>query len=249
MATQFTTAYTFRFAALLCVVLSLLVASASIGLRPLQEVNERRDLQQNILLALGLPEDPDVRLRGEAIDVLYEERVEVVVIDSDGNLQPDLTLDDVVHERAEARTERRPATIHAVYQRRDPGDRIGAYAIPMTGQGLWGPISGYLAVAPDGETVSGATFFAPQETPGLGYEITSDSFIRQWLGKSIHDGERFVPIDVVRSAQDLCPDRIEHCVDGVSGSTITNRGVDAMVEQAVGVYEPFLQQIRERGGT
>lgn len=248
MATQFTTRYTFGFAAVICVVASVLVAGASLGLRPLQEVNERRDLRENILLALGLPEDPEVELAGPAIDELYEARVEVIVVDDAGNLVPDADFEDVTLEQTAAREEGRPPDLHAVYLRKD-GERTGAYAIPMAGAGLWGPISGYLAIAPDGTTVSGATFFAPKETPGLGYEITAPAFIGQWDGKKIHDGEDFVPIDVVKGdAETLCRDRVEHCVDGVSGATITGRGVDAMVEDALETYEPYLTRVRAGGG-
>jgi Na+-transporting NADH:ubiquinone oxidoreductase subunit NqrC len=44
----------------------------------------------------------------------------------------------------------------------------------------------------------------------------------------------------------LCPDSIDYCVDGVSGATITSRGVDIMVEDALAFYDPYLTRIRGR---
>ena len=72
----FSTGYTFGFATAICVVCSLSVASLSIGLKDIQDDNRRRDLQGNILNALGLPEDGHDML-GEEIDRLWEERVEI----------------------------------------------------------------------------------------------------------------------------------------------------------------------------
>lgn len=243
---KFSTGYTFGFAATVCIVLSLAVASASMGLRPIQEVNERRDLQEKILSALGLPEDPEQRLQGTVIDETYAERVDVIVVDDEGELMPDKTLADVLAEHEAADTEDREPHLHAVYLRRD-GDQIGAYAIPMEGKGLWGPVSGYLAIAPDGVTVSGVTFFAPKETPGLGYEIVNEPFTSQWVGKKIWDGEP-EPIRVVKNAERVCEGEVEHCVDGVSGATITGNGVDDMVAEAIEIYNPYLQRVRTNAG-
>ncbi len=245
---NFTTGYTFGFAIGLSSLLAIAVASASMGLRPIQQINEKRDLQSKILGALGLPEDESQALRGPAIDTMYAERVEVIVIDDAGELLADKKIEDVLAERKVAKTEGRDAHLHAVYLRKD-GQAIGAYAIEMSGKGLWGPISGYLAIAPDGVTVSGATFFAPKETPGLGYEITADTFIDQWKGKKIYDGSKPRPVRVVKgTAENICPGATEFCVDGVSGSTLTCNGVDQMVKDAVETYNPYLARVRAGGG-
>lgn len=249
-APKFTPLYTFVFAGLLCTALALAVTAAAVGLRPIQEINERRDLQGQILGALGVTGADGEPLAKEAIDAAWAERVEVIVVDDSGATVAGKGLEDVAVERAKARTEKRPASLHTVFLRKD-GDAVGAYAIEMNGMGLWGPISGYMALAPDGFTVTGATFFAPKETPGLGYEIVMPVFTDQWKGTTIYAGGSPKPIRVVKTSVAVeCPGaQAAHCVDGISGATLTGRGVEAMVAEAVQTYEPWLERVRSgRGG-
>lgn len=250
----FNTGYTFGFATVVCVVCSLSVVSLSIGLRDTQEANRRRDFQGNILSAVGLPEDGG-SLKGPAIDSLWEERIEFRAIDPQGKLvegaSGDLDGDgdtdeaDVALASAEAKGGDAPPKILGVYVRKDSG-KDGAYAISLQGAGLWGPISGYLALDPKAREVTGATFFAPKETPGLGAEITKDAFKQQWVGEQIVDnsGNKQAIRVVKGDSEVICSDDPKHCVDGVSGATITSRGVDAMVGQALTWYDPYLQKLR-----
>ena len=244
--------YTFGFATLICVVCSLALSTVSMGLRDIQEDNRRRDLQKNILGALDLPEDGRT-LVGEEIDEIYKTRVEERVIDGGGKLVSDKDLNkdgvtdkgDVEVARTNVKGTDNTPEILSVYIRKD-GDKDGAYALPVYGVGLWGPISGYIALDPQGREISGVTFFAPKETPGLGAEITKDKFKTQWVGKKVTGkGGATQTVHVVKGqAKVICPNDVEHCVDGVSGATITSRGVDAMVEQALSFYDPYLKQIR-----
>ncbi|MBT3219925.1 MAG: FMN-binding protein, partial [Proteobacteria bacterium] len=130
--------------------------------------------------------------------------------------------------------------ILAVFVRKDGSD-VGAYAIPLHGPGLWGPLSGYLAIDPNGNDVVGATFFAPKETPGLGSEICETKWEEMWKGKRIAQGQA---IDVIKPGIP-CTTAPEYCVDGISGATITSRGVDIMVEEAITKhYDEYLAGIR-----
>lgn len=245
---KFTPTYTLLFSTVLCALLALAVAGAAAGLRPFQEANERRDLHGKILGALGVTAEGGAPLVGEAIDAAWDARVAVIVVDDAGKVVEGATLESVAAEVEAADSEGREPRLHAVYQRKD-GDAVGAYAIEMSGMGLWGPIWGYLAIAPDGVTVTGATFFAPKETPGLGYEITAADFTDQWVGRKIYGGGKPKPIRVIKTEVAVeCPgDEAQHCVDGISGSTLTGRGVEAMVADAVETYEPWLKTVR--GGT
>lgn len=252
----FSTGYTFGFATAICVVCSLSVAGLSLGLRDIQQANKRRDLQGNILGAVGLPEDGH-KLTGDEIDQLWSERIEFRAFDAQGKLlegaagdrdgDGDTDADDTELARVAVKgTDETPAVL-GVYVRKS-GTADEAYAVPVHGAGLWGPVSGYLALNPKATEVTGVTFFAPKETPGLGAEITVDKFKKQWVGKKIVDGAgKTQTIRVVKGeAANLCPDDLEHCVDGVSGATLTCRGVDAMVAQALDWYDPYLQQLRSR---
>ena len=248
----FSNTYVFGFASVICVVCALGVASTSLGLRDLQDLNKLRDTRGAVLGSLGLPEDGHA-MEGEEIDRLWEERVTLVVIDGEGHVvnseKADLNGDGITDEadlvlamEQVKGTDRSPALL-AVYQRVDD-DRVAAYAFPVYGKGLWGPISGYISLEPDGETVKGATFFAPKETPGLGAEITEPPFQDQWAGKKIADADgNAKPIKVLKAGAVCKGDEI-FCVDGVSGATITTRGADQMVKLGIECYHPYFDSIR-----
>lgn len=242
----FSNGYIIGFATAVCLVCSLAVAGASQSLKERQDINKKRDFQKNILMALDLGKGDD--LVGEKVDALYAERVSVVVVDGEGSLVDGKTIDDVQAARAAVKGKDAKPELFAVYQRLDEG-KPAKYAIPLHGVGLWGPISGFLAVGPDGETVTGSTFFAPKETPGLGYEITADKFKAQWIDKKLFENGKLEPVRVVKGEVSLlCAGNEAHCVQGVSGATITSRGVDEMVAEAADYYEPYLRKIKA-GGT
>lgn len=245
----YSTGYTFGFAALVCVLCSTALATVSIGLKDKQEANARRDVQKNILLALGLPEDGS-DLRGEAIDALWAEKISLKALDpetgeelapaaadQDGNGAFDSA--DLAVARDRVKGTGNPPAVLGIYERTD----THTLAIPMIGKGLWGEISGYLAVDAKATTVQGTAFFAPKETPGLGYEIVNDPFESQWVGKKVADAQgATVPIRVPKPSE--CDASDPHCVDGISGATLTCRGVDAMVASALTAYEPYLERVR-----
>jgi Na+-transporting NADH:ubiquinone oxidoreductase subunit C len=243
----FSNGYVFGFAAVICVVCSVALSGVSLSLRDRQELNRERDLHKNILNALGLPEDGG-QLDGPKIDELWEKRVQQRFItpdnkkagselDQDGD--GDLDQDDVDIARKAAKDG--VPSVLSVYVRMD-GDSVGAIALPLNGKGLWGPIGGYLALDPNASTVMGATFSAPKETPGLGAEIQEARFVDQWKGKKLKKDGAPAAIRVVKGeAANLCPDNLDQCVDGVSGATITSRGVDEMVATAVNYYDAYLK--------
>ncbi len=247
--------YTIGFAVAVCVVCSTTLASISMGLKDMQDDNRRRDLYKNILSAVDLPEaDADGNrpsLTGDAIDELWKEKIELKAIDPASGAPIDATKADVNEDgtfdyldlraaNAEVKNTDKAPEILGLYVRKD----TGAVAIPMTGKGLWGPISAYIAFDTELEKVTGTTFFAPKETPGLGAEITAPNFMEQWPGKSIVDNGEIVPIQVLKPAE-CDEDGNPHCVDGVSGATITSRGVDNMVEDSLALYEPYIQKVRQ----
>ena len=242
----FSNGYIISFATGICLICSLAVAGTSVSLEARQNVNKKRDFQKNILMALELGTSDE--LQGEKVDVLYAERVKVAFIDAKGATVEGKKIEDVEAARKAVKGTDDAPELFAVYQRIDDG-KASKYAIPVFGIGLWGPISGFIAVGSDGDTVTGSTFAAPKETPGLGYEITAPAFTEQWTGKKLFDGGKLKSVSVVRGEVGLhCPGSEAHCVQGVSGATITSRGVDEMVAEAAVYYEPFLRKIQS-GGT
>lgn len=114
------------------------------------------------------------------------------------------------------------------------------YIIPMLGAGLWGPIWGYLSVESNGSTVYGAEFGHQGETPGLGAEISLAAFRNQFNDKELMKNGDFKSIAVVKPGQSVS-DR--DYVDGISGGTITSKGVDAMLLNSVAKYKDFLLKL------
>ena len=266
----FSTSYTFGFAAAICVTCSLAVSLAASSLKDIQEVNKVRDMRGSILSAFDV-----TGLDGDAIDAAFASQIRVVIVDGSGNpISDDSTTDEQLIEFLEEAAEfgvknslakqlgktgslseeewttYRSEAVLAVYQQVDNNGTVVAYAVPLNGVGLWGPISGFLALQPDVSTIVGATFAVVSETPGLGYEIVNPPFRDQFAGKRIYEDDGSLSsVSVVKGGVELaCPGRAEFCVQGVSGATMTSNGVDHMLEGLLSAYQPYLDQIRAGGG-
>lgn len=73
------------------------------------------------------------------------------------------------------------------------------YVIPVYGMGLWGPISGYIAIDYDKNTVFGAYFTHESETAGLGAEIKDNIEWQNSLSvKTYKDGVSVIALSVVK---------------------------------------------------
>ena len=116
------------------------------------------------------------------------------------------------------------------------------YIIPVYGAGLWGPIWGYVAVDADGSTIYGAYFAHQGETPGLGAEIEKPFFQNQFENKHLFKDGKFLPVAVVTKGQK--PLDGEDYVDGISGGTITSRGVSTMLHDCLLPYQAYLEKLK-----
>ena len=232
--------YIFTFTLAVCVGCSLLVSLAAIGLRPQQELNMKVDRQRNILRSVGLPESTDHRLTPEEVQRLFHERIQGIVVDTNGNVVAGRKPEDVDPEKQ--------PDLLPVYLRKD-GDTIAAYSLPVSGKGLWSTIYGYLALEPDGVTVKGITFYKHGETPGLGGEIEKPWFQNNFRGKKILDDQgRLTSITVVKGkvADQIPEGEQSHYVDGISGATLTGKGVTAFLRHDLERYDPYLRKVRAR---
>lgn len=105
---------------------------------------------------------------------------------------------------------------------------------------------GYIAIAADGNTVLGANFDHASETPGLGGEITSEGFQKQFVGKTIMKGNKFVSIKVQKGGIASLPEADRnHAVDAITGGSITSKGVDEMIENTLQCYLPYFERIKK----
>ena len=103
----------------------------------------------------------------------------------------------------------------------------------LKGMGLWGGISGYMAIDPEGK-VFGAYFNHESETAGLGAEIKdSQEWQEKFIGKQIWDEQGNVVLSIVKKVENPAAQ-----VDCVTGATLTSNGVDAMLKDGLKNVKP-----------
>ena len=241
-------------AVVLCLVCSVLVSGAAIGLRPLQEANKRLEIKRNILQVAGLMQP------GANIDELFE-KIEPRAVDLRSGKFTDAVDPSDYNQRVAARDPttsdelpiskdiagiKRKAHYATVYLVKDAEGSISSVILPVHGYGLWSTLYGYLAVKPDGREVLGLQFYDHAETPGLGGEVDNPSWRAQWPGKFLLDDDDELRIQVVKGAASSGPDG-KYQVDGLAGATLTSRGVNNLVRFWVGEdgFGPFLKNLRE----
>ena len=85
------------------------------------------------------------------------------------------------------------------------------------------------------ETIYGVKFDHKTETPGLGAEIKEDFFSVKFNGKTLSEAAPYFSVLKGGSATD------EHSVDGITGGTITSKGVEEMVNRSLDIYKKFFE--------
>jgi Na+-transporting NADH:ubiquinone oxidoreductase subunit C len=209
------------------VVVAFLLAFVSSSLKDTQTKNVELDKMKQILSALN------VDTKGQNAEEIYNK---YVTADPVFNVSGEQISENggfklnMATEMGKSEAERQlPLYICQV-------DGETKYVIPLSGAGLWGAIWGYVALNEDKNTVYGVYFSHESETPGLGAEITSAKFQGQFPGKKLlKDGE--IALGVEKNGKVTEPD---YQVDGISGGTITSKGVDTMIKNCMGQYSNFL---------
>ena len=170
--------FTFLFATVLVVVVGTLLAVTFLGLKPAYDENVRREKMQNILASMNVVVERD------AAPEKYKETItEAFLVDAEGkSAEGDAFSLDVLKQYKDwkAGVVKAEDMKYPVYKANGPEGTL--YILPMVGTGLWGPVWGYLSVKSDGRTVFGSTFDHKGETPGLGAEIVTPVFQKQFQG-------------------------------------------------------------------
>ncbi|MDT8411955.1 MAG: NADH:ubiquinone reductase (Na(+)-transporting) subunit C [Vicingaceae bacterium] len=220
--------YTIGFSFVMVVIVALLLAFASEGLKPMQNQNIEREKMQNILQSVGLEVSRD-----EAQDTYNKYITEEIVLNEKGEqIEGDAFKVDVLKEYKSGGQKNFP-----IYIYENEGSK--KYIIPLVGKGLWGPIWGYIALEEDKNTVAGASFDHKGETPGLGAEINQGWFQEPFIGKKVFDESgNYQSIKVIKGG---APEGDKHGVDAISGGTITGNGVTEMLVRTLKTYEPYLK--------
>lgn len=248
----------------ICFVAAIFVSSAAVGLKPKQDENKRIDLLKNILIAGDLYES-------EATNVTetFQSKIVGEIIDLEtGLVVPESNYDEVLNleefdiksvagsakhgkainpDKDIASILRMPKQV-AIYEVQE-NDETEKYILPIYGKGLWSTMYGFIALDKDLHTIKGFTFYEHGETPGLGGEVDNPKWKSQWVGKQAFDENWNLKIEVIKGLVDKTSDKAKYQIDGLSGSTLTTRGVDNLVKFWLGEegYEPFITKLRTEG--
>jgi len=221
--------YTIVFTTIVTVVLGLGLSVTADSLRERQSINEELDIKKNILSVLGFSLSSD--WENDKIQSLYEQNINEFIVDKTGSI-----LSSIESSNSDNYT---------IYQSRE-NDKVTGYAIPIAGKGLWGTMYGYFAIEPDAETVKGITFYRHKETPGLGAEVDKEWFQSNFIGKKLIDTNgSLVSVEVVKGYVSSTDPKSMHKVDGISGATITGKGLTTFLKNDLQKYEPYLSKVRK----
>jgi Na+-transporting NADH:ubiquinone oxidoreductase subunit C len=124
--------------------------------------------------------------------------------------------------------------------------KLDQVILPIRGKGLWSTLYGFLALASDMRTIRGITFYEHGETPGLGGEVDNPKWKKQWSGKLAFDEQGDVGIEVIRGEVNPDSEDAQYQIDGLTGATITARGVSDLVQYWLGKdgFGPYLDKQR-----
>lgn len=236
----------------LCIVCSVIVSTAAVVLKPAQEANKSLDRKRNILQAAGMLEEG----RGveEQFSVVEERFVDLqsgeftdavaAGYDQRAAAKDPARSRDVPSDEDIAKVGRQASVAQVYLVRGDSGD-YEKIILPVHGYGLWSTLYGFLALESDGNTVAGLGFYDHGETPGLGGEVDNPRWKALWPGKKVYrDGE--VELGLKKGAVDPASSDADWSVDGLSGATLTSRGVTNLIDFWLGDngFAPFLANLR-----
>jgi len=241
------------------IVCSSLVSAAVVVLRPIQLNNQLLDRSRNIMQLTGLlsgkqvVEDDEMLELYKTLDVRiinieeadFNTEIDPVTFDSRRALgDPDLSVAiPTGQDLAKLGRRTRYVPVYMVWDE-DALDRV---ILPVRGNGMWSMLYGYIALAPDMNTISGMTFYDQNETPGLGDQITHGHWLEQWQGRQVYDSDGNLRFRVNEGV--VAPDSstAQFEVDALTGATVTADAVTSMMHYWFGLhgYKDFLLNMRD----
>jgi len=250
---QYSTTYIFLFSAALCLACSTGISAAYVGLRDRQDENRLLDKQKSVLLACQKIAPGEKVGRDEVLKRFSTIEPHVIDLasgkvldDVDPEAFDETAVEMVAAPKNNAQVLEIPTQVK-VYNVMENG-QLQMMVLPIYGKGLWSTLYGFIALDADGNTVRGLTYYQHGETPGLGGEVDNPNWKNRWPGREIYGDNGSVAIEVIKGS---APPAAEapHQVDGLSGATLTARGVTNMLKFWFGEngYGPYLAQLANNG--
>ena len=230
----------------LCLVCSIVVSAAAVTLKPLQIQNKTRDLKNNILAVAGLQDiveaagkDYDSMSVVEKFEFIEMRIVNLETGEYADDIDPagfdyraaaaDLSMSVELNKDQDIAGIGRRATYAPVYLVKD-GENVRDIIIPVYGKGLWSTLYGFLAMKNGSFVVNGLSFYEHKETPGLGGEVDNPSWKAQFAGKLAYDDAGMPRLELAKGSVDSTRPEAVYQVDGLSGATLTSRGVTNLLQ-------------------
>lgn len=241
-----------------CAFCSVLVAGAAVILRQPQEANKLLDRKRNILMAAGLmAEDKGVdelfaNIDAKVVELAtgeYAKGIDPEAFDQRQAAKDPAQSVAIPPEKDLAGNKRR-AKLAPVYLVRG-SEEVVKVILPVYGKGLWSTLYGFVALdAKNLSTIRALIFYEHAETPGLGGEVDNPNWRAQWNGKEAFDEKGSIRIEVIKGKVDPGRPEAKYQVDGISGASITTRGVKNMLRYWLGEdgFGPYLARLKARGG-
>lgn len=231
-------------AAGLCIACSVLVSSAAVSLKPLQDANKVLDVKKNILLASGLI---DSSASKEDILSAYQQ-IQAEVIDLEtGEVQTEINAETFDQRKARKDTntnvvipkDRDTAGIKlrskfSIVYKVIKDNTVDMLIFPINGKGLWSTLYGFIALSNDLKEIKGIGFYEHGETPGLGGEVDNANWKAQWKGKKAFGEDLKPKIALIKGSVPESDPAKDYKIDGLSGATITANGVTGLVQYWLG---------------
>ncbi len=234
---------------ILCLICSVVVSTAAVGFRALQEENVRLDRYKSILSVAGLyiPSVPVEKVFGQ-----IEARVIRLDTGSFETIDPmQLPAESIPYRTLDRKEDiakiRKVPEFVVVYLARDQQGVLDKVILPVHGYGLWSTLYGYMALEKDAQTVYGLQFYDHAETPGLGGEVDNPKWQRLWRGKRLYNDQGIPVLEVIKGRVARDSPTALYQVDGLAGATLTSIGVSRLVRFWSGElgYSAFLERIQQ----
>ncbi len=248
-----------------CLVCSVLVSTAAVVLKPIQEQNKKRDMLKNIL------EVAEIEYTDSEIDKKFKENISAELLDmktgekvpasehdkvfntEDFNIKQILLKKenrfDIPSKADVAKIRYTPRKMIVWFVKGDNG--ISKIIFPVYGKGLWSTMYGLISLDySDLTTIKGLTFYEHGETPGLGGEVDNPQWKKQWPGKQAFSKERELAVKVIKGKVRADSSNAIHEIDGLSGATITANGVNGLLTFWLNSdygYKKFLKKLEQEG--
>jgi Na+-transporting NADH:ubiquinone oxidoreductase subunit C len=233
---------------LVALVCSILVSVAAVILKPIQLKNQLVERSRNVVALTGLVREDTALTDDELLRAVEQLDIRVIDIDA-GRFEPNMNATDI-----DARAAVKDAELSSAIPGADDLARLGrrsryevVYLVwngaalsriifPISGQGMWSTIYGYIALESDLNTVAAVSFYEQAETAGLGDQVQDPGWLAQWQGRRLFDDQGTFRFRTGPDNIDPSSPAAAYQVDSLSGATVTSDAVTQMIAYWFGAH-------------